>query len=395
MTRTFAWQGILGALGAAVIFAPLAASGQSLEVRAPVVVDQPADNFFVLVDEESAKSSERKPQVRLTLAAEKPSEYWLGIALGELPEVAQQQLGLDGGLVVADVMDDSPAAKAEFKKHDILIKADDKPLKSPPDLLKVVDGSQGKEVAIVLIRSGKDRTITVVPVKRADAAKAQSEKERVELVVPQAEFRDEIRNLEDVLNKLKSKAGDGALSLWFPKPAVVAPRVEYKLASPTKVRKVEFPKNLSVQINKQGGEPTKIHVKQGEKEWSITEDERGISLSELPEDIRAHVNGLLHGSPASGMPGWAQTKMLRVAPSGKIEGEIKIVPVPPAAPAAPQPPVAGAPPAPPAPPQIARLNAYRVESGGVEAKLDAIMKKLDQLSKEVDELQNRSSSDKK
>src|SRR6185436_405469 len=48
-------------------------------------------------------------------------EYWLGIMLGELPDVVRQQLNLDHGLVVGDVNAESPAAKAGVKKHDILI----------------------------------------------------------------------------------------------------------------------------------------------------------------------------------------------------------------------------------------------------------------------------------
>src|SRR5262245_44978675 len=39
-------------------------------------------------------------------------EYWIGIALGELPEVARKQLKLEHGLVVDDVIADSPASKA-------------------------------------------------------------------------------------------------------------------------------------------------------------------------------------------------------------------------------------------------------------------------------------------
>src|SRR3954468_15877494 len=56
------------------------------------------------------------------------SEYWLGVQIAALPEVAKQQLGIDQGLVVEDVAPDSPAAKAEIKKHDILTKAGDTPL---------------------------------------------------------------------------------------------------------------------------------------------------------------------------------------------------------------------------------------------------------------------------
>src|SRR5437764_8419374 len=78
-------------------------------------------------------------------AKQSQGEYWLGVQIAELPEVAKQQLGVDQGLVVEDVMPDSPAAKAEIRKHDILVKADDTPLKEPSDLVKSVEASKGKE----------------------------------------------------------------------------------------------------------------------------------------------------------------------------------------------------------------------------------------------------------
>ena len=89
-------------------------------------------------------------------------DYWLGIQIAALPEVAKQQLGVEHGLAVEVVLPDSPAAKAEIKKHDILIKAGDTPLKEAADLIKSVDASQGKEITIMIIRGGKDRAIKVM-----------------------------------------------------------------------------------------------------------------------------------------------------------------------------------------------------------------------------------------
>jgi len=392
MTPTSGLKWLLsGVLGAAAPLVAHVALAQSPPVRK--VVEKQGDAVLFLVDD-VAEDEAKNPRslgdrVALLADAALPSEYWLGISLGDLPEVAKQQLGIDSGLVVADVMEGSPAAKAEIKKHDIVLKAADSPLKEPADLIKVVDASKGKEITIVLVRGGKDRTITVAPVKRTDE-QARIEKGRYEVRIPNAEFREEIKRLEEVLEKLKGKAGGETLGLWFAKPAVVKPQVELKFSTSVKDAKTEFPKDLSVQINKQGGQPTKVHVKQGDKEWNITEDKQGISLSDLPEGIRPHVQRLLQGMPAPGAP--TGTRTLRVLPGGKVEGEINIAPLPPIPP---KPPVAGAPPTPPSPPQVARLHAYRVEAGGVEAKLDTIMKKLDQLSKEVDELRGKSSSDKK
>ena len=381
-------------LGCGILGSLAACSGQVALAQSPPireVIEKQGDLVLRLVEDvaqEAADPSALAARVVLLADSAVPSEYWLGIGLGELPEVAKEQLGIESGLVVSDIMDDSPAAKAEFKKHDILVKAGDKPLNEPADLIEVVDASQGKEIAIVVVRGGKDRTITVAPVKRSEET-ARREKRHTEVVVPKSELTDEIKGLELALQSLKNKAGDGSLGLWFAKPAIVAPRVEYKLHTLSKNVKGEFPKDLSVQINRQGSEPIKVHVKQGDKEWNITEDKSGISLRELPEDIRPHVQQLLEGMPARGNP---TATFLRVMPGGKVEGQINIAPLPPLPPKAP---AAAAPSARATTPQVAKLHAYRIEQGGVEAKLDAILKKLDQLTKEVDELQGRSSSDKK
>ncbi|MEZ6081498.1 MAG: PDZ domain-containing protein [Pirellulaceae bacterium] len=51
-----------------------------------------------------------------------------------LPEVS----GEGRGVLVADVMDDSPVAKAGLRKHDVLVRYDDQDLYSPEQLVKRV-----------------------------------------------------------------------------------------------------------------------------------------------------------------------------------------------------------------------------------------------------------------
>ena len=58
---------------------------------------------------------------------------------------------------------DSPAAKAGFERHDILLKANDKPLAHPHDLIEVVSEVGEKEMVVDLIRGGKAKTLKVTP----------------------------------------------------------------------------------------------------------------------------------------------------------------------------------------------------------------------------------------
>ena len=95
-----------------------------------------------------------------------PSEYYIGIALGELPAVVKAQLKLDHGLVVDDVFADSPAAKAEFKAQDILLRADEKNVQQPADIMKAVDEAKDRKMRIIVLRDGKEMSLQVTPTKR-------------------------------------------------------------------------------------------------------------------------------------------------------------------------------------------------------------------------------------
>jgi hypothetical protein len=288
------------------------------------------------------------------------SEYWLGLALERLPEVAKQQLGIEYGLVVADVSEDGPAAKAEVKKYDILIKASDTPVREPKDLVKVVDEAKDKEVHLIVLRSGKNVAIQVVPAKRP-AEKLKTEVLRS--VQARPELRDEIKRLEEALESLKGKAGADGFSLVLPRAAAIAPhRIEV-------LRSSEFPKNLSVQIHKEGDKPAKIRVKRDDKEWEVTEDK----IEDLPEDLRPHVHRFFGRLWAPGGAGAAARTYVtgpKPAPA-KATAQLRVAPVPERA-----------------------LNA-KLDPFKVEEKLGEIIKEIKELRKDVDDLRARPPAEKR
>jgi len=392
-----------GIVGIAAAWGAGVAAAQSAPVPAPPA--PPNAVRIRLPDASVADGEEEKNPLPV-------SDYWIGIALGELPEVAKLQLGLKQGIVVADVLPDSPAAKAEFKAHDILIKAGDANLQGAADLIKAVDAAKEKELGILIVRGGKEQTIKVTPIKRP---KADSDGEgRYTAVAAGPDVKAAIDKIKDALSQLESKSGNTPLKVMLARPGVVPqaanPSVNF-YAAPS------FPKNLSIQINKKGDQPATIHVEKDGKSWDVTEGK----LDDLPEDVRTHVQQFLGQRAAFRLPAGAMAGAL---PGAHFEYRL----APPAAPAAPTAPAVPAPPTParaavrtlmapvpavpglpgtPATPQVARLHAYRVETagGGVETKLDAIIKKLDQLDnksveqlekevkqlrKELDELRSRS-----
>ncbi|RMD71529.1 MAG: PDZ domain-containing protein [Gammaproteobacteria bacterium] len=99
------------------------------------------------------------------LASAKTVPFLGVIAKPVPPEVASQlpsSLSPGQGVLVAEVIPDSPAAKAGLKPYDILLSFDDQKLFSPRQLRELVQRSQpGQEVKLKVLRQGQIQTITV------------------------------------------------------------------------------------------------------------------------------------------------------------------------------------------------------------------------------------------
>ena len=76
---------------------------------------------------------------------------------------SQLKIPENEGLLATDVFKDSPAAKAEVKVHDILMKLAGKSLDSQEKLIELVQANGGKTIAIELIREGKTQATEVTP----------------------------------------------------------------------------------------------------------------------------------------------------------------------------------------------------------------------------------------
>lgn len=93
----------------------------------------------------------------------KPSavqQAFCGLGIAPLSPVLTAQLPdvMSGGrgIVVADVMKDSPAEKAGLKVHDIVLRYDGQDVYSPEQLVKLVRNDKpGREVVISYVRAGK------------------------------------------------------------------------------------------------------------------------------------------------------------------------------------------------------------------------------------------------
>jgi len=207
------------------------------------------------------------------------SDYWLGVDCRPVPPVLRAHLKLpeDRGLVVQQVMPDSPAAAAGIEPYDVLVKADGEPLGKLQDLIDAVDASKDKDLALEVIRGGKSTKIKVKPAKRPES----------QLPVPGPGKVGESPDdwVQGYLRQFVPGEEGKPWRFRFWGPGTILPPD----AKPDR----RMPGNMQVTVTRSGDDPAKIVVKRGDETWEVTEDE----LDKLPDDVRPHVERMLGRTP--------------------------------------------------------------------------------------------------
>ena len=93
----------------------------------------------------------------------------LGLGLVPLNDELRARLNVDDettGVVVVDIAPDGEAAKHGFRRGDVLIQVDRKPIKSPKDLKKALANAKkdGKTSVPVLVKRGDVQQFSTLPV---------------------------------------------------------------------------------------------------------------------------------------------------------------------------------------------------------------------------------------
>ena len=89
---------------------------------------------------------------------------WLGVRIQQVTDDLADSLGIKParGALVAGVDDKGPAKPAGIEAGDVIVKFDGRDIKEMRDLPKIVaDTAVGKDVPVVVIRKGKEQTVTV------------------------------------------------------------------------------------------------------------------------------------------------------------------------------------------------------------------------------------------
>jgi serine protease Do len=143
---------------------PRGSSGGPLVDRAGNLIGLNAvrrDGGFILALPADAALRGRVEELARGEASERPR---LGVALAP-PRMARRMRAAVGlpereGLLVRDVVRDSPAAAAGLQRGDLLVRAADRPLTSMDDLFDALDGA-GDSLTLGLVRGAEDRDLEV------------------------------------------------------------------------------------------------------------------------------------------------------------------------------------------------------------------------------------------
>jgi len=90
------------------------------------------------------------------------SDIWLGVHTVDLTDQLAKYFDIkDGrGVLISEVVEDSPAEKAKLQAGDVIVKADGERIEDTPDLREAIDEhEEGQEMEVVVVRKGKEKTV--------------------------------------------------------------------------------------------------------------------------------------------------------------------------------------------------------------------------------------------
>lgn len=266
--------------------APALAQEPSRVIVKPGDVVQPGE-VIVRVGQDPAETATTPPNGSpngppappVAPAEARPAEpsYWIGVLGGDVSEELRAHLGLEGaGVLVREVVPDSPADQAGIKKFDVLLTANGRPVTEMGALAQVVrevGGTDDGKIAIDLLRAGGHQQVTVTPAERPATPQPA-------WVAPPAMPGAPPEMFEPFFG-----GGNGQpfqFRMFGPGVAVGGANVD-----------IQAPGNTSVQVQTHNGQ-TRVSVNQNGKTWEVDGNDPE-AMAELPEEVRPMVEGLLNG----------------------------------------------------------------------------------------------------
>lgn len=87
----------------------------------------------------------------------------IGVSGYEVTKQLGERYGVDGGVLINTVRENSPAAKAGLKAGDVITEVDGKAVKGNLDLIRSINAKKEGDITVTYVRDGKRQTINVTP----------------------------------------------------------------------------------------------------------------------------------------------------------------------------------------------------------------------------------------
>ena len=135
----------------------LSAGGQLLGIN----TNRLGEGFYLAIPADDALRGRADALAR----GESATSPRLGVAIapGYVARRLRRAVGLPEteGLLIREVMDDSPAARAGLAKGDLIVAAGGRPARTPDDLFDALQAAQGGTVELNIVRGTDERTVQV------------------------------------------------------------------------------------------------------------------------------------------------------------------------------------------------------------------------------------------
>jgi len=261
------WETLL--IVAIVVLASICAQSQAQE----------AEEGKVVTISQNAEADAIEPLAKI---AAEPT-YWIGIRGRSIESTVLRthlQLAEDMGVVVEDVVADSPAAKAGLRKYDIILRANGDAVDNMQVLQSQVRTGKEKPLELKIVRLGKQEKIVVVP-------------ERFERVTESPQFPGQVdHGVDGDLVQLMLDGGGMEGLMNQLRARNIGPGMIFQ-GGGQRFDLNQMPNGVSVSIQRNNNEPPQITVKQGDKTWQVEGDDEE-SLEQLPDDVRPFVERMLN-----------------------------------------------------------------------------------------------------
>lgn len=220
--------------------------------------------------------------------------FWIGLAGGPLtPELrAHIDLPENQGVLVREIVPNSPAAKSGLKQYDIVLKANETQLHEMTDLVALVGtaGEKGDQIALDVLRKGKHETINVKPETRPANVALSTPNGFGQGEMPQGDggqMQQMFGQMPELRRMLEGMGNNGQMEFRQFGPGVIVGGNDGGAAN--------VPNGVSISIQRENNQPAKATVKRGNQTWEAIEGDEE-SLDNLPADLRPSVERMLNGN---------------------------------------------------------------------------------------------------